>query len=194
MKNLILLFISFICLSVIIIPQSHKCRIEDPLVKIQQQDSIRQIRWKQPVRKEVYRAWEKHLIKKNNTNNKSSSVLYRPDKIICDDTVRYSYSYDNSGNCLTETLENLVNHSWVNSWEMTYTYDNSGNCLTQLYQEWLNNAWANISRSTRSYNSSGKLLLQLDENWAITAWVNFDRYTYNYNSSGKGLIAFAETD
>src|SRR5674476_218131 len=101
MKSLLLFSVLFICLPSLVSPQSQTDRIKDPLVRIHQQDSLIQILGKQPGRKEFKRAWENHLISKNNKNNKSSSVFYMPAKVICDDSIRYSYTYDNSGNCLT---------------------------------------------------------------------------------------------
>ena len=131
--------------------------------------------------------------KKKNTNTfKLNGSMYRPVTAVVDDTLRYTYTYDNNGNMLTRLTEIWTNNAWENSSRSTYTYDNNGNMLTQLKEQWTNNAWVNDWRYTSTYDNNGNELTWLSEIWTNNAWVNAWRYTNTYDNNGNMLTLLNE--
>ena len=131
--------------------------------------------------------------KKKNTNTfKLNGSMYRPVTAVVDDTLRYTYTYDNNGNRLTSLTEIWTNNAWENSSRSTYTYDNNGNMLTQLKEQWTNNAWVNDWRYTSTYDNNGNELTWLSEIWTNNAWVNAWRYTNTYDNNGNMLTLLNE--
>jgi len=131
--------------------------------------------------------------KKKNTNTfKLNGSMYRPVTAVVDDTLRYTYTYDNNGNMLTRLTEIWTNNAWENSSRSTYTYDNNGNMLTRLTEIWTNNAWENSSRSTYTYDNNGNMLTELFERWTNNAWENSSRSTYTYDNNGNMLTQLKE--
>ncbi len=112
---------------------------------------------------------------------------------------RNSYTYDGSGNLLTELEEswNTGTSTWVNIYRYTYTYDGSGNMLTELDEFWNSgtSSWRNYERLTYTYNGSNKILTELEESWntGTSTWVNNSRYTYTYDGSGNLLTELSES-
>ena len=125
--------------------------------------------------------------------NTERGILYRPSVVyINDSTIRWTYTYDASGNMLTQLYEWWENGAWVNSTRYSYTYDASGNRLTYLFESWQNGAWVNKWRYSYTYDASGNMLTYLYENWSNGAWVNFERSTYTYDGSGNRLTSLFE--
>ncbi|MDR3503122.1 MAG: T9SS type A sorting domain-containing protein [Legionella sp.] len=221
MKRILLYSVLFTCLPAFICPQSQKERRQDPFFNIHQQDTHEQIFGKQPGGKEFQGIQKSKLLNKNYKNKGLSSVFYVPTKVTCLDTLRYTYTYDNSGHELTELDETWSNNAWINycrsthtyddsgrlltnlseywsnnawiiNYRETYTYNNSGNRLTRLYENWANNAWVILWRVTFTYDNSGNMLTELEEDWSNNAWVNGSRNTYTYDNSGRMLTILFE--
>jgi uncharacterized Zn ribbon protein len=140
-------------------------------------------------------AESKQILKKTNRAMMSNAQVYLIDTVISygtSDTNRYSYSYNASGNQLTDLTEQWQNGQWTNSYRDTYIYDASGNQLTSLYEWWQNGQWTNSDRYTFTYDASGNELTELYEVWANGQWTNSDCYTYTYDASGNQLTSLSE--
>src|ERR1035437_7813093 len=188
MKNVLLLSVLLILLPGVISSQSNKERITDPFRTIHKEASHTQMFGKEQAKGVELPG----VIQKNKKANKPSSVSYRPTKITIKDSLRYTYTYNSSGEYLTELDAYWTNNAWVDGQRFTYTYDNSGKMLTELYEDWTNNAWVNNSRVTYTYDNSGNLLTELREDWTNNAWVISLRYTYTYDNSGNLLTELYE--
>ncbi len=141
-------------------------------------------------------------------NNDSKTILYKPIKIIVDDSSRHysftydelgnkltalcdyngtvnlsknTYTYDSKGNMLTNIYELWENELWVIDSRWTYTYDNNSNILKETYEIFRNDVWSIYTSSTYSYDSEGHLTMRLDEELNQSTM----RYIYTYNEQGK---------
>ena len=130
-------------------------------------------------------------VKMNSRKNKVKAILYKPIKATSD-IFRYTYAYDNSGNCISELEEELTNSDWVNKTRRTYTYNNSGNCLTELDENWSNGIWSNYWRYTYTYNNSGNCIIMLEGDSLSGTWQNDWRSTYTYDNSNNCLSFLLE--
>jgi hypothetical protein len=126
-----------------------------------------------------------------------ASDLYRPTKIIIDSTTRQTFTYDQSGNCLTEYIDTLfVEYGvWLNSQRITNTYDSSGNQLTKLYEQYYpqTDIWEAMYRYTYTYDQYNNLRLRLYELWSGIKWENNYKHSYTYDNSNN-LILILEED
>jgi|CZKP01.1.fsa_nt_gi YD repeat-containing protein len=193
MKNLLLLPALLICLPTVICSQTHNEKIIAPFLMAHKHSPQLQFLGKQPLGKKIQSIQQSRSLKKIKNNKKLRSGIYRPIKVTCDDTLQYTYTYDNSGNMLTELNETWSNNVWIIYSKHTYTYDNSGNILTGLEEIWSNNVWVNSSRFTFAYDNSGNFLTGLWELWSNNVWVNSYRYTYTYNNFRNMLTELEET-
>ncbi|MCX6231501.1 MAG: T9SS type A sorting domain-containing protein [Bacteroidetes bacterium] len=96
--------------------------------------------------------------------------------------------FNNYGKKSVETNEIWQNNSWINSTKLSYTYNVSGNLLTNIYEIWQNNNWIYQSRNSYTYydtNANPNNLLV--EFFVNNTWVNFQKVFYTYNTN-KNLI------
>jgi hypothetical protein len=130
---------------------------------------------------------------------------------------RISYTYDTSGNILSELCEEWggeANNKWIFSWRESFTYNENGNKLTELHES---------NKQTRTfavrfpaqgfydttgilpgipeesirvysarkvyytYNSHGKMLTQLWKQWGDDSPFNPDAQYYTYGKDGNRL-------
>jgi hypothetical protein len=96
-----------------------------------------------------------------------------------ENTLRETWTYDATGDMLSDWVEVLVNDQWVNYYRVTYTYDANGNMLS--YEEWSNGR----NRWTYTYDASGNRLSELNEMWQNGQWVNSIRIMYVYDVLGN---------
>jgi hypothetical protein len=169
-------------------------RISDSFLNSNRQNNPNQIIKKQPGIKEILNNKKNKILKKTNRNNKiSGNIFYKPsstessyyDGLAARD--KWLYTYDKSGNCLSDIRRHWLNNTWVLDEKGTYTYDNMGNQLTSLSDQWLNNAWVNSNRITNTYDKSDNQLTHLTEWWSNNEWINSERLTYNYNDKNNEL-------
>jgi Secretion system C-terminal sorting domain len=192
MKRLLLITALFISLPAVISSQTHNERLNTPFLRAHLQINHGQPLGIQPGEKEFQGIRQNRFLNKNKKNNEFGSVIYKPIQVTCEDTLRYTYTYDNSGNRLTELDETWINNSWVNSLRDTLTYDNSGHLLTELWERWSFNTWVNFNRNKYTYDNSGYLLTDITEAWANNSWVNGFRWTNTYDNSGNRLTELGE--
>lgn len=84
-------------------------------------------------------------------------------------------------------LWDTTTKSWSNSAKQLFTYDNSGNELTQEYQRWTNASWVPEQRYVSEYNSNGLLSKKSHETYKNSNWVLSGYYSYTYDAN-KNLI------
>jgi hypothetical protein len=97
---------------------------------------------------------------------------------------KWSYSYDISGNMLTQLFETKYNDTLlVNGFRFTYTYDINSNLLSTFQEDWQNGAWQNAVKDSLSYNLNGMLTSKIRIIWQDSAWIFSLRYSYSYDSN-----------
>lgn len=178
MKNMILFIVLFACLIEINYPQSETKKITGQLEKILNQISSKQI-------PDIYSGKKK--------DSYLSSSIYKPSVVTTDDSLKYSNTYDNSGNLITSVGMDLINGIWTNSWRETYVYDNLNHVLTELEESWINNTWTNYTRFTSTYDNFGHKLSYYYARFINGVWQDLYRHTYSYDNSGNMLTDVYET-
>lgn len=137
------------------------------------------------------------LTKENPKIKTPGSLFFKPTKIIIDSTTRQTFTYDKSGNCLTEYLDTLfVEYGvWLNSQRITNTYDSSGNRLTELHEQYYfqTDKWEAMYRFIYTYDQYDNLISNLFEIWKDIIWKNNYRLSYTYDNSNN-LISKLEED
>ena len=110
-------------------------------------------------------------------------------------TGRYTYTYDQSGNQLTELSEYYSNDHWVNSQRITSIYDNAGNKLSMLRESWTGSTWGNDFRYTYQFDNSGNQIFLLIETWDAYSvnWKYVNRCTDMYDNNNNWLTSVLET-
>ncbi|MFZ1976736.1 MAG: T9SS type A sorting domain-containing protein [Bacteroidota bacterium] len=101
-----------------------------------------------------------------------------------------SYTYDQNGNQLT-ALQQYLNGQLTDSSLTTYTYDASGHELTDLYAERDSGQWNNLTLDTYTYNQKGNRIKDLYAYWTNNQWItaNYDTLTYVYDAN-RNIISF----
>ena len=69
--------------------------------------------------------------------------------------------------------------AWVDSYKYSYSYDEINNNLTEyLFQSWNGSAWVNLSRRSYTYDGNNNLTEEIGQSWNGSAWVNVLRQTH----------------
>jgi hypothetical protein len=110
-------------------------------------------------------------------------------ELINSDQNTYSYNADGTENQIISQVWGPTNE-WENSARFTNTYDNSKQVISDLNEKWENNAWVNDSKTTYTYNASGLVQESIGQSWENSAWVNSfkDMLTYNNKNEVTELI------
>lgn len=100
---------------------------------------------------------------------------------------KYSFTYDTSGNTVTEFEHCWQNGKWEPDIKTNYSY-NGSNLIQKIKFEWDSymEFWQEIQKRALSY--SGEKLIQTDiDMWSFLYedWYDDSIYTYTYNSIGK---------
>jgi hypothetical protein len=169
-----------------------------------------------PANSEIPTSLSDHYFQKNivwSKQNKLFGDIYIPEVIIAtmlDNTkLRYTFTYDEEGNKLTELIEmnpfgkweNLrynqffyndkneefeyIGQIWDNDkWEndRKHIYEYEGNRRSTIYYFWESGSWILESRDIieQSENEQGKIYIWLTQNWIDGQWVNTWRETTQY--------------
>lgn len=197
MKYFFLFSVLLICLTSIITPQNKNLRESLRRVhQIDNQKGLRAIKFHIEKNEAIHK---KHSLNKHNKGEESNEIIFRPVKFTKNghDTVNYAtefvtYTYDNSGNPLTEITQQIQAGVRINRIRINYTYDNQGNNLTDLYEKWEDSAWVNIYKYTSTYDDAGNLITNIEEMWKDSKWENVSRYTTTYDDSGRWLTELLE--
>jgi hypothetical protein len=103
-----------------------------------------------------------------------------------------TYTYDANGNLLNYFYQEYHTSVLTNMLKETYTYDGNGNNLTYLTESWQNNIWTYDSRLTNTYDSNNHLLTKLREGRQNNSWANEYLYTFTYDTNGNNLSELSE--
>ena len=110
---------------------------------------------------------------------------------------KYSYTYNDSDNKLTELFQYWFADNLIDSWKFSYTYDSTGNMLSKLYESWFDQSHNLISANlnTFSYDTSGNLLSELVQNYDKynNIWINSFQKIYTYDESGNRISYLEES-
>ncbi len=131
------------------------------------------------------------LMKKGDGLQSNPDYLVESVKVYNTDgnELRYTYTYNENKQMLSETITKWKNEAWVNYEISTYTYDEDGNLLTHLLKNWYNEKWRNQIKNTYIYNESGSILIHLLErwDWNNNLWANGKIKSYTYDEAGNQL-------
>jgi hypothetical protein len=135
---------------------------------------------------------------------------------------RYHYLYDDSGNLLSETIEETDSNGWKNNYRKIYTYDARGNRLTFFLESWGQNGWSiwqqyffaynendslinrkyvhwiageprPLSEISKTYNSFGQIVTQMEHgNWSVDHWNDALLIKNEYDDNGNLLQSTRE--
>jgi hypothetical protein len=186
LKSILTLTVLLLCLSGSVTPQNKISKLRDPFLKKYQFNNDIQLRRTHTGREWLQKLKEGPVLAKTNKSSQSNSVIFMPVTITTDDTLREKYTYDKSGNILTELEENFNAGVWVNCRRYTCTYDNFNNCLSELSEDWKNGAWVNTKRYLYTYDESGNILTNTYEDWIDGKWESTEKYTYTYSYDNSG--------
>jgi hypothetical protein len=82
-------------------------------------------------------------------------------------------------------LEQWSSNAWENSWSYTFTYDYSGNQLTELDMVWSNNVWSNIQSYSYAFDNNGNCNHSESLTWQDSVWVKSPAYCHVYYNNHK---------
>lgn len=107
---------------------------------------------------------------------------------------RIIYTYNNSCQLVTTTIQARDGSAWVNQLRTNYTYTGSNQVSQEVSQQWntATSTWNNVSRLTFTYNASSKVLTTVADIWTGAAWMNATRTTNTYDSNGYLLTTLNE--
>jgi hypothetical protein len=127
---------------------------------------------------------QKSLVFQQNENTiLVDSVLFDPIK-----SLKYSFTFDMSGNVLCEATLRFQDGFWENVNQAIHSYDANGNELTMLEQIWEDGEWDNVLMETSTYDSVNHLLSFLYQNWENDDWKNDRLRVFSYNSLGQEKV------
>jgi len=107
---------------------------------------------------------------------------------LLEDSLRFSYTYDENQNLLTMLKQEIQFGNWRNSKLSTNIYDSQENILTKKVQIWQNAKWNNSTQETYTYPLNGKkgnYLTLLIEQWTNEQWVSSNRKTQTVDTDGN---------
>ena len=91
------------------------------------------------------------------------------------------YTYDDSGNLLTQADSKYENNAWVYTYKSEYTYDANGKKSTETYSRYINNEWIKIDESIYINGELSPIfLLYLNPDGTFIS-----KYEYTYDANGK---------
>jgi hypothetical protein len=96
---------------------------------------------------------------------------------------RWTNTYDEHHNMLSEVIETGVNYVFTYWLRDTYSYNERGGKVTYLREGWEDNKWVNVTHDLYIYDSNGNMASALTEDWESGAWVPERRITYTYDDN-----------
>lgn len=147
------------------------------------------------IEKVVYTTDNSTWIESFTYNDKSKKLThlrkYKPNSgSKWEDDIRFTYTYDNKSNRLSELSEYWHKNNWINLILNTFSYDETGNILTRSNDGWNRNThqWEVNVKTKYTYDEKNNPIKAVSEAWYpdLNQLLPFERQTYTYD--GKNLI------
>jgi len=104
---------------------------------------------------------------------------------IWEDSLRYQYSYNNSGEIEETIYYNLVNGNSINYGKLIYSYDENNQIETAIWQDYENDEWLNNYKYSYFYVEETVLSQCLYEEWIDDAWLAYSIGDYQFNENNE---------
>jgi hypothetical protein len=137
------------------------------------------------------------ILKKINKTTANTTQAYLVDTAIVysaydSTTMRYSYSYNDSGLVISELAEKWQSGQWTNSSFTTVTWEPSSNQFVESASMWHNGQWANVLLTTYTLaafkpNANLISIVSLIDTLQNGQWENYQQELNTYNSNGNEL-------
>ncbi len=113
-----------------------------------------------------------------NLDTEIVSILY-PNLV---EYLKFKYSYDNNGRT-SITASEWVNSAWVLNWKDEYTYDGTGNLVTEIDYDYVNPQWIAYDKFEYAYDTNGNTIQDIGYHWntSSSAWVEYEKYEYYHD-------------
>lgn len=113
-----------------------------------------------------------------------------------ENSYKSSYTYDASGNVLTNTDFdwNSTTSAWDNTYRTTNTYTATNRQASYLQEEWntTSGTWENMTKNVYTWSTADKLTNILWQFWDGTAWQDAMKTSYSYDGSGNRVEGIGE--
>ena len=142
----------------------------------------------------LYKSWQtdgsinnssRHFYTYDSSGNKISEIQHIRKKGKWFNSKRYIYSYDSKGNMLSHIIEYKKDNIWFRRIEEIYEYNNDGKKTISITKKFKNNELKNSNRRHQSYDSLGYNKLVFNEKWKKGSWLKTYQTVYKINSNGK---------
>jgi|GEM_PF-3237480 len=123
------------------------------------------------------------------------SDLYKIDTAVVrltNDTMRYIFTHDGSGEEITEVQQQWADNHWENMYRTTTVWNNGMTAMTITEEVWEIDHWRGNERYTLWFDAAGNSTGYLSEVWWDKQWQNVDRYTVTYDAGGFPLVYLYE--
>lgn len=153
MKRFFQSLILFFFLAGIVVPQTVTERVPGKVVKPHRTETAKLVLKPTTHRILPYNMTEGIVQRLRDKNLKAGKLdtTYHPKEITVDDSLRTTYTYDDSGNVAVAIIKIKANGIWFNYDRYTYTYNSKNMPLTELWEIFDNGAWVKYYRFTYTY-------------------------------------------
>ena len=116
-----------------------------------------------------------------NGNLTLETVFYK-DSGIWIEYLKYVYSYDNNGRASITAYE-WLNSAWVLDWKDEYTYDGTGNLVTEIDSYRDGAQWVEYDKFEYAYDTNGNTIQDIGYHWntSSSGWVEYEKYEYHHD-------------
>lgn len=117
-------------------------------------------------------------------------MLWKWDMVICYDEQnevmeRFSQSFDNSGNALSQLIEEKSGNTWLNVSRVVFTNDPGGKVANALTELWQAGTWVASTQVSVTYDISGHITMESVERNQGGLWGAYVKRTYGYDGNGR---------
>lgn len=118
----------------------------------------------------------------NGNGNLDLETVFYKDSGIWNEYLKYEYSYDNNGRTSITAYE-WLNSAWVLDWKDEYTYDGTGNLVTEIDSYRDGAQWVEYDKFEYAYDTNGNTIQDIGYHWntSSSAWVEYEKYEYYHD-------------